>query len=347
MSAAHPPDVRPHPAIKAGKVDGPREETSLLAFVSVLLLHRRIILTCALAGPAIFGALAATSANMYISRASFLVRGTAVPVQIPGGAAAIRALQQASQFSQSVNFYADLVKAKSLVYPVAAKTYMTSDGKRHTLAEIYGIGEKDRMIADRIAGDRLIDDISSSVYSRSGVIGLAVKAPDPIVAQELATAILTALDQYGGITRQTQNVDERKFVEDLVAESRGKLDRAEESVATFLRNNREYENSPQLRMTYDRLAREVMTQQNVYTALQQSYEQARIEAVRDPAAINIVEPPDLPVDPARREAIRQTLLGFAAGAMLGIVIAFLRQRMSESRNYGTTGYLRFVDALRG
>lgn len=336
-----------HPAaIRAGRVEGPREETSLLAFLSILLLHRRVIILSALAGTAIFGAIAAASANLYASRASFVVRGSSVPVQLPGGSAALRALQQSSALSQSVNFYSDLVKAKSVVYPVAARTYLTSRGERKSLAQIYGIDERDPRIANALAGDRLISEVSSSIYSRSGVIGMAVKSTDPLVAQQLATGILEALDSYGGNRRQAQNVEERRFIEDLLAEARAKLDGAEEEVAAFLRDNREYENSPQLRLAYNRLTRNVMMQQQIYTALTQSYEQAKIEEVRDPATLNIVEPPDLPAEPQRREAVRQTLLGLAAGTLLGIVIAFLKQRAAESRALGTTGYLRYSEALK-
>ena len=127
------------PVIKAGRRDGPREETSLLAFLSILLLHRRIIVTCALGGTAIFGALAATSAERFVSRSSFVVRGNRAPVEVPGGNAALRAFAQSSEFSQSVNFYSDLVKAKSIALPVAAKTYTTSDGQKKSLAQVYGI----------------------------------------------------------------------------------------------------------------------------------------------------------------------------------------------------------------
>ena len=114
MGVTSPPVRGPAP-IRAGRIEGPREETSLLAFLSIVLLHRRIIILCALAGTALLGALAATSANLYVSRASFVVRGASTAVQIPGGSSVIQALQQSSQFSQSVNFYADLVRAKSVL----------------------------------------------------------------------------------------------------------------------------------------------------------------------------------------------------------------------------------------
>ena len=332
--------------IRAGRTDGPREETSLLAFFSILLLHRRLIVTCGLAGTALIGAIAMASAEKYISRASFVVKGSRSPVEVPGGNAALRAFASASEFSQSVNFYSDLVKAKSVTSPVASKTYTTSAGQKQTLAQIYGIEETDPRKATTLASLRLIEDISSNIYSRSGVVGVAVKATDPLVAQQLATNILAEIDAYGGTRRQQQAIEERRFIEQLLAEARGRLDRAEEDLAAFQRNNREYEQSPPLRLAYDRLSRNVFMQQQVYTAMQQGWEQARIEEVRDPSALNVVEPPDLPAEPEREAALRKTLLGLVGGLMLGIVIAFIRQRAAESKASGTTGYLRFSEALR-
>ena len=332
--------------IKAGRRDGPREETSLLAFLSILLLHRRIIVTCGLAGTAIFGTIAATSAERFVSRSSFVVRGNRAPIEVPGGNAALRAFAQSSEFSQSVNFYSDLVRAKSITYPVAEKAYTTADGQKKSLAQIYGIEEKDPARAAAMAGERLINDVNSSIYSRSGVVGMSVKSTDPAVAQQVSINILAELNDYGGTRRQQQAVEERRFIERLLGETRSKLDQAEEDLAAFQRSNREYEQSPSRRLAYDRLSRNVYMQQQVYTAMQQAYEQARIEEVRDPAALNIVEPPDLPAEPERAAALRVTLLGLVGGFLVGIIIAFLRQRAAESRAERTTGYLRFSEALR-
>ena len=333
-------------AIRAGRVEGPREETSLLAFLSILLMHRRIIILCALAGTALFGVIAAASANLYLSRASFVIRSTASSVELPGGAAALRAFAQSVDFGQTVTFYSDLVKAKSVTHPVAAKTYVTSTGEKKTLAEVYGIEAKDERTANFMAGDRLISDVSSSIYSRSGVIGISVHSTDPLVAQQIAGNILIELDSYGAARKKEQTVAERQFIEQLLREARGRLDAAEQDVSNFLRLNREYEGAPQLRLAHDRLTRNVMMQQQIYTALQQSYEQAKIEEVRDPTTLNIVEPPDLPAEPQRREAARQTLLGLAAGTLVGIVIAFLKQRALETKSAGTSGWLRYSSALR-
>ncbi len=332
--------------IKAGEREGPREETSLLAFVSILLLHRRVIVLCGLIGTAIVGTITYASAERYISRASFVIRGSRAPVEVPGGAAALRAFASSAEFSQSVNFYSDLARAKSVALPVAAKPYTTSSGQKRSLAQVYEIEEPDQKRAIALAADRLIKDVSSSIYSRSGVVGLAVKSTDPLVAQQLATNIITELDAYGGRRRQEQAVEERAFIQQLLGDARARLAQGEEDLSAFLRNNREYGESPSLRLAFDRLSRRVFLMQQAYIAMEAGYEQARIEEARDPAALNIVEPPDLPAQPERAAALRGTLLGLVSGLLVGIVIAFVKQRVAESRAESTSGYLRFSEALR-
>ena len=326
-------------AVKAGRVEGPREETSLLSFLSIVLKHRRVIVTCALAGSAVFGLMAAARADDYVSRASFVVRGARGGAQLPGGAAMLGlTLSNAFEFSQSIVFYSELAKSTRVLLGAARKQYQTQDGSKKTLAEIYEIEAASPEAAARKAASRLFHGVSANIYSRSGVVGISVAAPDPLVAQQIATHILAELNAYSIQSRREQAIAERRFIEELVSDARARLTRSEEAVSSFLVLNREYENSPALRLEFNRLSREVGSRQEVYTALARELEQARIEEVRDRAPLNIVEPADLPADPETRDAIRKTLLGLAVGLLVGIVAAFLRQRAAESRAWATEGW---------
>ena len=235
---------------KAGKIEGPREETSLLAFLSIILNHRRLIAVCSVLGMLAFSIFAASQANLYLSRASFIVKGARTPAQLPGGAAALGVTLAAAQdFSQSIVFYSDLVKAKAIILRVAEKSYATVDSKgvKRPLYEIFGIKAKSPRAGAVLAAQRLFPVVSSMTYSRSGTVGIAVQASDPLLAQQIATNILYELDQYSKTRRHAQAVDERKFIEGLVSDARVQLARAEDEIGSFLRDNREYQNAPQLR----------------------------------------------------------------------------------------------------
>jgi uncharacterized protein involved in exopolysaccharide biosynthesis len=334
----------------AGRVDGPREETSLLAFLTVLLNHRRLIILCALAGTAIFGARAASQASLYLSRASFVVKGSRAPAQVAGGAQALGiSLAAAAEFSQSIVFYSDLVKAKAILVPVAAQSYETSDSKgvKRPLAEIMGIKASSPRAGAIAAANELIPYVSSTIYSRSGIVGIAVQSVDPLVAQQLAGSVLKELDQYSRTRRLAVAKEERRFIEGLVADAKVRLTQAEQALSAFLVENREYEGAPQLTMERNRLDRDVAMRQQIYTSLAQALEQAKVEEVRDPSALSVVETPDLPADPQRTTALRKTLLGFAAGMLVGIVLAFIIQRAQEKQQSQSAVWMRFAEALRG
>ncbi|MEO8192563.1 MAG: GNVR domain-containing protein [Gemmatimonadales bacterium] len=338
------------PAILSGtgRVEGPREETSLLGFLSIVLAHRRLIALFAFAGMLLFGILAASEANKFLSRASFIVKGSRPPALIPGGVGGLGlSLAAAAEFSTSIIFYSDLVRAKTILVPVARKSYATVDsrGLKAPLAAVFGIKEKNPDVAAALAADQLFRDVSSSIYSRSGVVGIAVQATDPLVAQQIAQNIFTELDAFSRTRRHEQTAQERKFIEGLVDDARVRLARAEQAVSNFLAVNRDYEQSPQLRLENGRLMRDVMMQQQIYTALGQSLEQAKIEESRDPTALSVVEPADLPAEPERREALRKTLLGLAVGLLVGIAAAFVRQRASEVREARTSGFTRYADSV--
>lgn len=322
--------------IRAGNPTGPREETSLLAFLSIVLANRRSIAVCAVAGTLIFGALAASQADLYVSKSSFVVKGARAPVQLPGGAGALGiTLSSFAEFSQSVSFYADLSRAMNILRIIAAKDYVTekSGGRRLSLPDAMGIKAGSRDAGIEEAALRLGKAVSYSISSRTGVVRLSVEGNDALLAQQINANILAELDKWSKDQGHAQAVLERRFMEQTVGDAKAKLTQAEQSERSFLELNRLYETSPQLRLEYGRLNREVEMRQQIYTALAQTLEQARIEEVRRPSILNIIESADLPIEPQRREALRKTLTGLAAGLLVGMVLAVLRQRVSEKEAY--------------
>ena len=320
--------------VRAGNPDGPREETSLVAFLSILLVHRRMIALCALLGTLLFGAVASTQAALFASRASFIVRNAKTTVQIPGGAGALGvSLAAYLDFSQSVAFYADLARAMPTLRKVAAMEYETSKsrGVKQPLARIMGIKEKDPRKAADLAAAELSPNVSYTIGVRTGVVRLAVESPDALVAQQINANILAEVDRWSKDEGHRQAVLERQFVEGLVADARARLTQAEHAEKTFLEANRLYATSPDLALEFGRLNRDVVMRQEIYTSLAQTYEQARIEENRVPMILNVVETADLPVEPQRQEALRKTLLGLVAGLLAGMVIAIIRQRLSEKQ----------------
>lgn len=315
--------------------DGPREETSLLGFVNVLLKYRAMLLSCSLLGGLAFGIVVLTETRLYFATASFAVSRGRTPNAMSGVAAEMGLVGvNAGDASESVSFYLDLVTSRTILGPVARRPYTTgSPGGPVTmsLAEAYGIRDNDPRVALSRTIDALRSSISTQASGRTEIIGMSIRARRPEVAEQILRNMLNEIDTYNLERRRRQAEAERVFVEKLVDDSRVRLREAEGQLSSFREFNREYSSSPQLTLDDDRLSREVDMRQQIYTRLSQAYEQARIEEVRDLPAITVLEPPEAPVVPNRRNAWRRTMLGLVAGLMVGIILAFMRERMSEKR----------------
>jgi uncharacterized protein involved in exopolysaccharide biosynthesis len=147
--------------------------------------------------------------------------------------------------------------------------------------------------------------------------------------------ILTQVNSYNVARQQAQATLERTFIEKRLVETRATLTRAEDQLRTFRDFNRDAGRSPSLRLEGNRLDREVTMRQSLYTSLSQAYEQSRIEEVRDTPAISVIEHPTLPTSADTSYGLRNTLLGAIGGMFLGIILAFVRERFSESKAEGS------------
>jgi uncharacterized protein involved in exopolysaccharide biosynthesis len=141
------------------------------------------------------------------------------------------------------------------------------------------------------------------------------------LSQRIATKLLDVLNAFNLARRQSQARSERQFIEDRLAAARAESRVAENRLQNFLTGNRTVFNSPVLQFEQQRLQRDVTITQQVLLTLTQSFEQARIEEVRDTPVITIIEPPNLPVDPQPRGLVKGVLAALVAGVVLAALWA--------------------------
>ena len=332
--------------------DGPREETSLLGFVNVLLRHRRLIALCSLAGAAVLGLAALQTNRTYLSYTTFTVRGSRP--QVSGIAARLGLTAGTSADAQTPQFYGDLVTSRAILGPVANKTYTASTPKgqvQGSLAHFLGLEEKNPRVAASRALDKLTSLVATQEIGRTGVITVVARAERPEIAQQILQNVLAEVDAYNLAQRRKRAAAERDFVEKRLTDAAAALATAENQLSNFLQTNRDYSSSPALRLENDRLQRSVRMRQQIYTSMAQSLEQAKIEEVRDLPTISIIDQPEAALSPERPLAIRRSLLGLIAGLLVGIVLAFLRERGAEVRAARTRAYAEYsalkAEALGG
>jgi uncharacterized protein involved in exopolysaccharide biosynthesis len=159
---------------------------------------------------------------------------------------------------------------------------------------------------------------------------------------QIARAVLDQVNVFNLNRRQEQAAGERQFIEGRLADAQAQLSQAENNLEGFLSENRDFRSSPSLTLEYDRLNRNVNSRQSLYNALATSYEQAKIEEVRDLPVITVLEPPELPILPDPRGGKRRVLIGVIAGLLLGTLVSFGRDRLAVNRNVHSDEFAEFA-----
>lgn len=282
----------------------------------------------------------ATRPRSYTSAAAFMgASGEASGAGIANLASQFGFRLPTRDATQSPQFYADLLRSRQLLDSVVQTTYAYRDhdgvARQGTLVEAFQASGGPAVRVEN-ARDALDRRASVGVSPETGVVRVSVSTEYPELSEAIVRRFLELTNNFNLVTRRSRAVAERRFSEERVHDAERELRASEGRLMDFQRENRSYEVSPSLTMEHDRLERDVMMRQQVYSTLMQSYEQARIEEVRDTPVITIVEPPYLPVRPDRRGLLRLALFGGVLGAVFGIAAAIsverwpsLRRRLSQ------------------
>jgi len=290
-----PPDSiedRPHPEIAV--------PTSIVGIANVVLRRRlTIVLTAGVVAALVLG-VSLLRSRTYTSHATFMPQSRRGQSGLSGLATQLGFAIPSGDASQQPAFYVELLQSREILRAVVEARYRDRSGNDGTLLDIYRIDVMPPARRLEAGILRLRGTVQANVVQRTGVVTLAVTAQDPSLAAQLASRLLDELNRFNLQTRQSQAAAERRFTETRLDEVRAELRGAEDELQSFLERNRNYGNSPVLQFEHDRLERELLMRQQVYTTLVQAHEQAKIEEVRDTPVLTVVEPPTVPLEPDRR-----------------------------------------------
>jgi uncharacterized protein involved in exopolysaccharide biosynthesis len=313
---------------------GLNDEISVVEIVNVILRQRLIFVRVffVIAGISLFVAI--TRPTRYTSSASFLPESSEP--------SASGALALAQQFGASIGgaagertpqFYADLVTSSEILRRTVVRHYpiINTVGERRQidLIEYYEVDEETEEGRIERTVERLIDDVMVGVNPNTGIVNFSVTTSDPLLSHGMAAHILDLVNDFDLNTRQSQAGAERLFAGERVAQLSGELRQAEDSLQGFLVENRVFSNSPTLQFEHDRLQRAVAMRQELVTSLAQTFEQARIEEVRNTPVITLIEPPRVPALRAPKRRVVIMIIGVICGAVGGAVAVFVRSYMGQ------------------
>lgn len=327
------------------------DEISILEIANTVLRQWRMVMALPLGLAFLVGLCTFTQDRMYTVETSFLPQ----VAEGRGGASTL-----ARQFGvavapdrpgQSPQFYADLTRSISLLRKAVETQYQVpgdnGNQRQATLIQFYEIeDEPGKLPPWRRAVEELREYISTSVDVETGMVKLTVESFHPDLAEQIAERFLELLNEINLDVRQSRGQEEGRFIAGRVAEVHGELLAAEKALEEFLKQNREFRNSPELLFEHDRLQRQVAMRHEVYTSLLRSQEEARLDAVRDTPVLAVIDHPAGAAEPKGKGTVLRTLLAFMLGGMLAVFVAFTREYGRRSRESGDPHYQEFQGLVR-
>ncbi|MDX2207515.1 MAG: GNVR domain-containing protein [Gemmatimonadales bacterium] len=305
---------------------------SVLWLAAVVLRRRRFIAIVTCVGIVLSMGLALMRQTTYTTTFTFLPQSQSD--QSRAGLASL-----AGQFGinlgslgggeQSPQLYADLLTTREILGPIATDSFFVDADSSESLplAEFLKIRSKPGPVAtDKTLRALRKDVISTSVAIRTtGVVTVNVRTTSRHVSFSIADRLLTGLNNFNLVTRQSQAREERRFTQARLADAKRALRAAEDSLQRFLENNRQFNSSAALQFQQDRLQRDVQLQQQVVTSLAQQYEENRIREVRDTPVITVIDPPILAARPDARLRGLILVLGTGVALVISLLVVIMQE----------------------
>lgn len=309
---------------------------SLLGLVAILLRRRRTILFVPLALTAIAVAIAFAIPKKFTTTVSFVPVRSSLPTgALAGLAGQLGVSLTGSDPSASPDFYSDLLQTRDILERVVTNEYIVSaeNSRPQTFVEYYDITSSDSGKRLDKAIRFLDEEVLSIGFNRqTSIVTLKVRTTSPELSFQIAEFVMSLVDEFNLSSRRSQGSADQRFLEVRLDTARAELRRAENSLQSFLVRNRSYQNDPSLTFEYQRLQRDVGLRQDVYGVLTQSYEQARLTAVRTTPSIAFVQPPRVPLRHDSRRILVITLGVFCAGFGLSIFYVLASNAIDEAKS---------------
>jgi len=304
------------------------DDYSLLKLGHLWARHRRVTIGLPLLLAVLTGIVSLLVPPTYTATTTFVPEASPQAGRLSAGLAGL-----ASQFgvsvggdaSKSPKFYAQVLRSRELMEHVLLSKYL--DPRSHhtaltdsaTLLSVLGVNGRDSADSLARAISKLGGLLEVNVNSSTNIVSLSVDAHNPGLAAAVANRFVDYLNAFNTQHRQSQAREERRFVEERLADGERGLRSAEEDLRTFYERNRSWQQAPQLTFEEGRLRRQVEIRQEVYLTLNREYETARMQEVNDTPVITVI---DAATPPVRKSRPKRTLLVAIALVLGGMVGSF-------------------------
>jgi len=172
-----------------------------------------------------------------------------------------------------ISYWKINVKNKFSFNPL--KWFSTSDGNMDLKWEASALEE----LSERI----------SVKEDKTGLINVEVLMEEPELSAQIANYIYLGLVEFTNVNHIEIAKLNREFIQERQLEVKEILTTTENKLKEFRSKNRKVMDSPQLQLELERLMRDVEIQTQVFITLQQQYELARIEEVKETPSVVVLD----------------------------------------------------------
>jgi uncharacterized protein involved in exopolysaccharide biosynthesis len=331
--------------------DSFRQELPLLGIASLVVRRRLVIISCTFVGTLLALVIALTAKFEYTATASFL------PHQgDQGGFSGASSLAQqfglsmprSADAGRSPQFYQDLLESRNVLDALAqsgVEVPSPSGPRTIDLAEHFRIQNQVPDIRRALVREELAAVIATGFALTTSVVTVSIRTSDPDVSSGIGRRLLELISEFDMGTRQSQASAEGDFSEERLGQLQTELLIVEDSLKSFLNENRAFDNSPSLQFERDRLMRQVVMRQELVSAMAQAFEQARIDQVRNTPVITVIDEPNPPEMPNARGRLTTLILGVILGMLTGFGLALAREFSERVSHEDGDTYREFKDVL--
>jgi len=233
---------------------------------------------------------------------------------------------QGAEASTSPNFVIALLTSRAVLNGVVTQVFpvdsLASTAPK-TLAELLTGEHADSPRVLARARKRLSNAVSNRFDTRTGIIQIDVEMPTPLLAQQVAEALLQEADRANRRIQQTQARNNRLFIEERLRIAERELHEAEEAQRLFYQRNASFQQSPELVLEDRRLQRRIESRQEVANSLARDLEHALQGEARDVPSLSVVTDPDLPWIKSWPSGSRMLLAGLGTGIALSALLTLV------------------------
>lgn len=335
----------------SSRVGSDSYEVSLLTVLGALLRRWKLVILLPLVLASVVVASRLLSEREYAAQSQFMPQSPDQRSRLPGLAAQLGIVPPTAGAADSPEFYHSLITSPDLLRQVATSTYtiideVTGQRRETTLVELFGDPEEPEAERLGAAVKQLEGQITVSLDRSAGLVTVEARSTQPELAAQINRRVLELVGDFNVERRQTHARAEREFVADQMVAAQRNLEAAERELENFLEQNRRFAESPSLRFEVARLERRIALRQEIALALSQSFEQARLEEVRNTPVISVIRQPEFSVQPVGRRTVLSGLIALFAGLIFGVVLALAMEYFAEHRRENPQGYAALTGRKR-